>query len=120
VRIDHFEDLECWKAARGLVALVYQEFSGCRDFGFRDQVQRAAVSAMSNIAEGFDRGGNKEFLHFLTIARGSIAEVRSLAHVAADLGYATPEASARIRDQCGETKGLVNGLIRYLRSPKQV
>ncbi|MDF1553847.1 MAG: four helix bundle protein [Deferrisomatales bacterium] len=115
MRIDRFEDLECWQAARELVKFVYAMFSVCRDYAFRDQIQRAAVSVMSNIAEGFDRGGNKEFLHFLTIARGSLAEVKSLAYAATDLGYLSDESLEKLSEQCSATKGLVNGLIRYLR-----
>lgn len=119
MKVERFEDLECWKAARELVGLVYALLSGCRDFSFRDQIQRAAVSVMSNIAEGFDRGGNKEFLHFLTIARGSLAEVRSLAYAASDIGYVTGESLAKLGQKCSEAKGLVNGLIRYLRGAKR-
>ena len=119
MRLDRFEDLDCWKAARELVALVYKGVSACRDYAFRDQIQRAAVSVMSNIAEGFDRGGNKEFLHFLTIARGSIAEVRSLSYAAADLGYIEVDSFDKLGEQCSVTKGLVNGLIRYLRGAER-
>jgi len=72
--IERFEDIE--------VKEIYQFFGDVKDYGFRDQIQRAAVSVMSNIAEGFDRGSNREFIKFLIIARGSVSEVRSLGYAA--------------------------------------
>ena len=85
--IERFEDIEAWKEARTLVKEIYQFFGDVKDYGFRDQIQRAAVSVMSNIAEGFDRGSNREFIKFLIIARGSVSEVRSLGYAALDIGY---------------------------------
>ena len=78
--IKRFEDIEAWKKARELTREVYRHskvgpFS--KDFGLRDQIRRAAVSVMSNIAEGFERGGNKEFMQFLAIAKGSVGEIES-------------------------------------------
>jgi len=61
MRIERFEDIEAWKEARELVKIVYSIFKNTKDFGFKDQIQRSAISIMSNIAEGFDRGSNKEF-----------------------------------------------------------
>ncbi len=83
--IKNFEDLEIWKDARALMRAIYQltkdpKFS--KDFGLRDQIQRAAVSILSNIAEGFERGGNQEFIQFLYVAKGSCGEVRSQLYVA--------------------------------------
>ena len=78
MKIDKFEDIESWKEARILVREIYQLFANLKDYGFRDQIQRAAISVMSNIAEAFDRNTNKEFIQFLVIARGSVSEVRSL------------------------------------------
>jgi len=78
--IKYFEDLEVWREARHLTRQVYQitqDATFSRDFGLRDQIRRAAVSVMSNIAEGFERGGNREFIQFLYVARGSCGEVRS-------------------------------------------
>ena len=79
-RGDRFEDLEVWKAARGLTQSIYRATVGGgfgRDLALRDQIRRAAVSTMSNIAEGLERGGDKEFLQFLAQAKGSCGEVRS-------------------------------------------
>jgi four helix bundle protein len=74
---DTFENLEVWKDAIELAALVYEYFQGCRNFGFRDQIQRASVSISNNIAEGYERDSNTEFIRFLFIAKGSCGEVRS-------------------------------------------
>jgi four helix bundle protein len=79
---DTFENLEVWQEAVSLATGVYSSFAGCRDFGFRDQVQRAAISISSNIAEGYERSSNVEFIRFLDIARGSCGEVRSQIHLA--------------------------------------
>ena len=81
--IQNFEDLEIWKEARGLTQAIYRLTRDSRfskDFGLRDQIQRAAISIMSNIAEGFERGGNQEFIQFLYVAKGSCGEVRSQLH----------------------------------------
>jgi four helix bundle protein len=98
--IERFEDIESWKEARLLVKHVYQYLSESRDFGFKDQIQRAAVSVMANIAEGFDRGSNKEFVQYLVIARGSLAEVKSLSYAALDIGYLTEPQFFEIKTQC--------------------
>jgi len=74
---DTFENLEIWKEAIELAARVYELFEGCRDFGFRDQIQRSSVSISSNIAEGYERDSNTEFIRYLFIEKGSCGEVRS-------------------------------------------
>jgi four helix bundle protein len=114
MKIERFEDIESWKEARDLVKNVYAVFSGCKDYSFRDQIQRAAVSVMTNIAEGFDRGGNKEFIHFLTIARGSLSEVRSLSYAAMDIGYLQDTQAASVQEKSIKLGNLINGFIRYL------
>jgi four helix bundle protein len=92
--IKRFEDLHAWQSARELVRMVYEdtgqkEFS--RDFGLKDQIRRAAVSVMSNIAEGFGSGSDAEFVRFLGIARRSDSEVQSQSYVALDLKYISQE-----------------------------
>src|SRR5436190_491568 len=92
--IERFEDIEAWKKARRLTKLVYDasnEGQFARDFGLRDQIRRASVSTMSNIAEGFERGGDQEFIHFLSMAKGSCGETRSQLYVALDQGYLTQD-----------------------------
>ncbi len=119
MRIENFEDIEAWKEARLLVSQIYACFRVCRDFGFRDQIQRAAISIMANIAEGFDRGSNKEFVQFLIIARGSIAEVKSLSYAAFDIGYITNDQRTAIQTKCLKLSNLINGFIRYLRNSER-
>ncbi len=85
--VEKFEDLLCWQRARELVKGIYKEFWECRDFGLKDQIQRAAVSVMSNIAEGFESGTREEFVNYLYIAKASAGEVRSQLYIAHDVGY---------------------------------
>jgi four helix bundle protein len=116
LKIERFEDLESWKEARKLVAEVYAIFGTCRDAGFKDQVQRAATSTMSNIAEGFDRGTNKELVQYLVIARGSASEVKSLCYAASDIGYLSDSSFESITRKCTNLSNMINGFIRYLKN----
>jgi four helix bundle protein len=97
-----FESLRVWHDARRLTSRIYamtREGGFAQDWGLRDQIRRACVSIMSNIAEGQERGGKKEFIHFLRIAKGSAGEVRSQLYAAEDVGYVKPEAAAELRTQ---------------------
>lgn len=85
--VERFEDLLAWKRSRELTKGVYGALKDCRDYGFKDQIQRASVSVMSNIAEGFERGTKQEFLNYLFIAKGSAGEVRAQLYVGLDVGY---------------------------------
>lgn len=89
--IARFEDLICWQKARELTKGVYKAFRGCRDYGFTDQIQRASVSVMSNIAEGFERGTQQEFVNYLFIAKGSAGEVRAQLYAGLDVEYLNME-----------------------------
>ena len=117
-RIQKFEDLEAWKIAREVARDIYRlsmaESFG-RDFGLRNQIQRAAVSVMSNIAEGFERDGDKEFVQFLSIAKGSLGEIRSQLYVALDQNYVSPDDFRLISDKVIENSRVISGLIGYLR-----
>ncbi len=89
MKIERFEDIIAWQKAKELTLLLYSRFKENRDFSFRDQIQRATVSIMNNIAEGFERRSNKELKHFLFIAKGSAGEVRSMLYLAKELKYIT-------------------------------
>ena len=118
-RIDRFEDIEVWRKARELVKAIYaisNEGSFSRDFGLRDQIRRAAVSIMSNIAEGFERDGDREFLQFVSIAKGSTGEVRAHLYVALDAGYIDQETFARLFDMATQISRMLAGLMKYLRN----
>lgn len=113
-----FEDLEAWQLARELVASVYglcREGSLGKDYGLRDQVQRSAVSVMANIAEGFERNGQKEKLHFYNIARASCGETRSLLYVVEDVYPEQSESANPIRQSAERVGKVVSGLIRSSR-----
>lgn len=116
--IKRFEDIEAWQKARELSKFVY-ELSGsgafAKDFALRDQVRRAVVSIMSNIAEGFERGGSKEFMQFLSIAKGSAGEVESQLYVALDQKDISSEEFEKIRNLTRSTQRLLAGFINYLR-----
>jgi four helix bundle protein len=108
-----FEDLVAWQKARELNRAVYQvTISGpfAKDFGLRDQIRRAAVSIMSNLAEGFERGGRSEFHQFLSIAKASCAELRSQFYVALDVGYIETSTFIRLLDQAEEVARIIGGL----------
>lgn len=85
--ITKFEDIIAWQKAKSLTMDIYKTFRYCKDYSFRDQLQRASISIMNNIAEGFERRTNKEFINFLFIAKGSSAEVRSMLYSALELQY---------------------------------
>jgi len=113
-----FEDLLVWQKARELTRVIYdmtksQAFA--RDFGLRDQIRRAAVSVMSNIAEGFEREGDSEFGHFLSIAKGSCGEVRSQLYVARDQGYIEVDVCERISERAAEVSRMLHGLSNKVR-----
>jgi four helix bundle protein len=114
-----FEEIECWKKARELTRRIYEitnQPAFARDFGLKDQIRRAAVSVMSNIAEGYDRSGTAEFVQFLATAKGSAAEVRCQLYVAADQGYIQEQHFNELNGLASETSRRVAGLMKYLRA----
>lgn len=116
-KIEKFEDIEAWKSAREVAKLVYAVSLGdkfCRDYALCNQIRRAAVSIVSNIAEGFERGGNKEFVQFLAVAKGSCGEVRAQLYVALDQGYLDEAKFKEIVLKVNETSRLIAGFIKYL------
>jgi len=112
-QIERFEHLIAWQKARELTQEIYKvtrEGSWARDYGLSGQIQRASVSILSNIAEGFERGGRREFHQFLSIAKGSCAEVRSQLYVALDIGYLTQSKFNELLSQAEEVGRIVGGL----------
>ena len=122
MKITRFEDIEAWQEARKLVKTVYEvirknpEFR--KDFRLVGQVQDASVSAMSNIAEGFSRKGNREFIQFLFISKSSAAEVQSQFYVALDQGYVSQDDFDKVYNQAEVVSKLDSGFIKYLQSQK--
>ncbi|MBY0514056.1 MAG: four helix bundle protein [Gemmataceae bacterium] len=116
--VKRFEDLEAWKRARVLTAAIYEATNGgsfARDFALRDQIRRAAISILSNIAEGFEReSGDKDFRHFLSMAKGSAGEVRAQLYVALDAKHLSDEQFAHLSALVVEVSKLLSGFIAYL------
>jgi four helix bundle protein len=119
--LQSFEEIEEWQVARGLTRRVYQCSANgnfARDRGLQWQIRRAAVSIMSNVAEGFERRGSAEFAQFLAIARGSTAEVQSQLYVALDAGHISIAEFTELQRLARSTTRLLTGFIKYLkRSP---
>jgi len=114
-----FEEIGAWQDARLLSKQVYQitlQGGWARDFSFRDQIRRAAISVVSNIAEGFDRDGNVEFRRFLTIAKGSAGEVKAQLYVALDIGYIDDTVFKETYELADKTSRMIGGLIKYLQA----
>lgn len=111
--IERFEDLIAWKKARELARSIYEitrQDRFAKDFGLAGQIQRAAVSIMSNIAEGYERGNQGDFHRFLSIAKASCAEVRSQLYIALDIGYLTKTDFDKLIKQAEETGRVLGGL----------
>ena len=118
MRIEKFEDIQGWQEARKLTEMIYRltrEVPFKYDFGLCGQIQRASVSIMANIAEGFDRPSKKDFTLFLNYASSSCSEVQSHLYVALDQGYISQDEFSSAFTQAKKTKSLINGFIAYLK-----
>ena len=121
MRIEKFEEIESWKLARELTKEIYgvtklNNFS--KDFGLKDQIQRASVSIMANISEGFDSGSDKSFINFLNYSYRSASEVQSLLYVVLDQKYISKNEFDFLYGKCKDIKNLIGGLIQYLKKKK--
>lgn len=114
MKIERFEDIQSWKKAQDLTGQVYAVFKNNKDYGFRDQIQRAAISISNNVAEGYERRSNSEFKQFLFIAKGSCGEVRSMLYAARTLQYLDKKEHETLLASCLETSKLLSGLIKTL------
>ncbi|MCK9352690.1 MAG: four helix bundle protein [Gallionella sp.] len=120
--VSRFEELIAWQKARVLAAMVYKLTAApafSKDYGLKDQIQRAAVSVMSNIAEGFERGGDAEFHQFLVIAKASCAELRSQLYVALDAGYIDQKTFEEVMGLGEEVGRLIGGLRISVKNRKE-
>ena len=118
MNIKRFEDLEVWKESRELYRRIFEITSinpFNKDFRFRDQIRASSGSSMDNIAEGFDRGGNKEFIQFLSISSGSIGEVRSQSYRAFDSGYISEETFKELLERTEKISRKIYNLIQHLK-----
>ncbi len=117
-KIERFEDINSWKKSRELTRQIYEitsEGSFNRDFGLKDQLRKASVSILSNIAEGFERDGDKEFVQFLAVAKGSCGEVRAQLYVALDQGFLQRDRFETLTKLAIEISGLLSGFMTYLK-----
>ena len=106
-----FDELIIWQKSRELTNAIYKMMDGFRDWGFKDQIQRACVSIMNNIAEGFDSGSDAKFINFLNIAKGSCSEVRSMLFLCEDLHICTEEETIRLQTM---TRQINTGIIKMI------
>ena len=119
MKIERFEDLEIWKEARDLCQMIRditREKGINQDFKFRDQIRSSSGSIMDNIAEGFERDGKREFIQFLSIAKGSCGETRSQSYRALDYGYIDQETFNSIQEKSAQISRKISNLIKYLKS----
>jgi four helix bundle protein len=118
MKVNSFEDLQVWKDSRILVKSIYQLTSDgkfSKDFGLREQIQRASVSIMNNIAEGFERNNNKDYIKFLDYSKGSAGEVRSMLYVAIDLGYISQDSFNMHYQMAINIITQISNFIKYLK-----
>ncbi|MBT4853101.1 MAG: four helix bundle protein [Candidatus Marinimicrobia bacterium] len=111
-KIEKFEDLKVWQEGIKLTVDIYNELKDCRDFGLRDQMQKASVSIPSNIAEGYDRHSNKEYIHFLYIAKGSCSELRTQLYIALKTGTIQKNTAKEFIETTKKISAMLYNLIK--------
>jgi four helix bundle protein len=111
-KIGSFEDLDVWKESMRLTVDVYQKLKNCKDYGFKDQIQRSAVSIPSNIAEGFERKSNKEFIQFLHISKSSCGELRTQLYLVNELKYVNESLSIASIEKTRKISAMLYKLIK--------
>lgn len=114
-KIEKLEDLKVWQESRILIGLVYDHMRNNKDYGFKDQIQRASISIMNNIAEGFERNSDADFKRFLDFAKASCGEVRSMLYLAEDLKYIKVKEAEDLRNRCCFLSGSISNLMKYFR-----
>ena len=107
-----FEDLEVWKKSFHLSVEIFKAFKDCKDYGFRDQISRASLSIPSNIAEGYERDSNKEFIRFLYIAKGSCGELRTQIYISIEIGFLEKQQGGNFIEEAKEISYMLNSLIQ--------
>jgi len=116
MKISRFEEILAWQKSKTLTVQIYKNTKNSKDYGFKDQIQRASVSVMNNIAEGFERRSNKEFIYFLYVSKGSCGEVRSMVILGEELEYFNKDEAEMFKNLSEEISKMTSGLIRSLKS----
>lgn len=111
-----FEDMKIWKEAGKMTLEIYRLLKDNKDYGFKDQIQRASVSVMNNTAEGYERGTEKMFINHLLIAKGSCGEVRSMLYLAFNLGYINKDDYDTLSEQATAISRMIHGFIQSLQN----
>lgn len=114
MKFERFEDIIAWQKSRVLTVMLYKIFGRNSDYNYRDQILRAGISTMNNIAEGFERRSNKEFKQFLFMSKGSAGEIRSMVILAHDLHYINDEVFSDLTNRSTEISKMLSGLIKTL------
>jgi len=114
MKAERFEDIIVWQKSKSLAIIIYKLFEDCKDFGFRDQIQRASVSIMNNITEGFERKTNNEFKHFMYIAKGSCGELRSMLYLAKKKKKISETDFVELYNSSMEVSKMLSGFIKKL------
>jgi four helix bundle protein len=120
--IKNFEDLEVWKLSMQLCTNIYNLTNSelfSKDYGLKDQIRRSAISIPSNISEGYEREGKKQFIYFLIIAKGSCGELRTQLEIALNLNYISNADFVKIKEECITTSKQLSGFIKYLKNFKE-
>jgi four helix bundle protein len=117
MKFNRVEDMKVWKKSTDLTVNIYNEFYNCKDYSFKDQIERASVSVSNNIAEGCERGSNKDFIRFLFIAKASCSEVRSMLCLALRLRYVSNSIYDRLYDDVDHIIKMLSKLITMLKPP---
>lgn len=108
-----FEDLNVWNDSISLVKEIYLHFLNCKDYGFKDQIQRSAVSIPSNIAKGFERNSDKDTSRFFVIAKGSVGELRTQLYIACELGYIQENDFLKLKEKAISISKMLSSLIKF-------
>ena len=114
MKLYHFEEIEAWKKSQVVAIRIYKILQENVDYGFKNQIQRAAISISNNIAEGFERGSDTDFRRFLFISLGSCSEVKSMIYIAHQLNYVTQEEAKQLQSDLMEISLMIKGFIRVL------
>jgi len=114
--MEAFENLDVWNRSHQLAVEIYKSLHNCREFALKDQIIRSVISVPSNIAEGFERNSNKQFIQFLRIAKGSCGELRSQLYLCASIGLLSEEKTMQFQQEAKEISKMIQGLIRYCMS----